>query len=119
MAIDSRTQEILKQKLDAEKARLEKILASFTQKDPAMRGDFDTSFPEMGTSLEESADEVEEYENLLPEEFALETRLAAVTKALDKTEKGSYGLCEQCRCEIDIERLEASPEAAFCLEHQK
>lgn len=107
----------LTQALETEQKRLQALLVTFAEKDTRVAGDYDTAFPQMGTSLEESADEVEEYENLLPGEFALEKRLEEVTAALARIGEGSYGVCKQCGKEIPLERLQANPESAFCIEH--
>lgn len=34
--------------------------------------------------------------------------------ALLKIQKGTYGICEECRCEIPSARLEAQPYARYC-----
>ena len=65
--------------------------------------------------MEKAADEVEEYVTLLPIEYNLESRLKNINLALEKIEKGKYGICEKCGKEIPIDRLEIFPEARFCL----
>ncbi|HVL80182.1 MAG TPA: TraR/DksA C4-type zinc finger protein [Actinomycetota bacterium] len=47
-----------------------------------------------------------------------EERVREVEAALERLEKGSYGRCEMCNTEIPPARLEAKPEARFCVEHQ-
>ena len=42
-----------------------------------------------------------------------------VDKALDKIDKGEYGICDNCGNEIDKARLEAYPEATVCMECSK
>lgn len=115
--------EELKKKLLDEKALLEKELSSFAKKDPNMKDDWDTTFPQAGeaqsgshSSLDESADEVEEFENMTSREFTLESRLAEVNRALERTENG-YGSCQTCGKEISKERLYANPAAEFDMEH--
>jgi len=39
-----------------------------------------------------------------------------VQRALEKFEDGTYGICESCGGIIEIARLEAIPEARYCLE---
>ncbi len=39
-----------------------------------------------------------------------------VKKALDRLEKGEYGICENCGNPIDKARLKAYPEASLCLD---
>jgi RNA polymerase-binding transcription factor DksA len=40
-------------------------------------------------------------------------------KALNKIEKGKYGLCEVDKKQISKDRLIAFPEAEFCSKHAK
>jgi len=111
----------LKQKLEKEKEAVEKELERFAKKDEKLKGDWDTRFPkwnggEAGSAaLEKAADEVEEYSTLLPIEYSLELRLKNINLALEKIEKGKYGICEKCGKEIPEERLKVSPESRLCL----
>lgn len=41
--------------------------------------------------------------------------LEEVRHALEKFEDGTYGICESCGAPIDLARLEAKPEARYCL----
>jgi RNA polymerase-binding protein DksA len=41
-----------------------------------------------------------------------------VERALGRLEKGTYGVCPVCGKPIADERLEAKPEAEYCVEHQ-
>jgi len=108
-------------KLKEKKIRLEGELASFAQKDPKVAGDYDTRFPDFGTtqSSDEEATEVATYGNSLPVEYALELRLAEVNRAIEKITNGEYGKCEKCNQPIDPKRLEAMPEAKNCVKCQK
>lgn len=49
---------------------------------------------------------------------AAEASLQDVEHALRRLEKGTYGVCPVCGGAIDEERLEARPEAEYCVEHQ-
>lgn len=105
----------MEERLKKEKASIENSLKSFATKDKKLPGDWDVRFPKFNDGkLEEAADEVEEYENLLPIEFSLENRLKDINLALEKTAKGVYGKCEKCKKEIPRERLEVYPEARTC-----
>ena len=42
-------------------------------------------------------------------------RLRAVEKALERVDKGSYGLCETCSKSIPLQRLKALPFARLCV----
>jgi len=76
--------------------------------------DWDTRFPQFNGKLEESADEVEEFTNLLPIEARLELLLFDVKRALRKMKRGSYGICEKCGKKINKKRIKTLPEAKFC-----
>ncbi len=108
-----------KEKLEKEKAALEKQLHTFADQDPNLKGDWDSRFPKFDGNLEEAADEVEEYTARLPVEFSLETRLKDINLALEKIEKGKYGQCESCSKEIEEERLNIMPAARLCMKCQK
>ncbi len=45
----------------------------------------------------------------------LRALLADVTRALEKLDEGSYGLCDRCGVEIPPERLEVLPSAVLCV----
>ncbi|HVS66160.1 MAG TPA: TraR/DksA C4-type zinc finger protein [Thermoanaerobaculia bacterium] len=45
--------------------------------------------------------------------------LSKIEAALDSFDSGIYGLCRHCRRPIAASRLEALPEAPFCLECQE
>lgn len=116
--------EKLKAKLEKEKENLEKELKSFARKNPKLKGDWNTKYPKFNRGvgsqgLEEAADEVEEYLNLLPIEANLELRLRAVNSALEKMKKRRYGRCEKCKKQMSLERLKAYPEAQFCIKCKK
>ena len=110
----------IKKELEAKKNLIEQELQRFTKKDEKLKGDWNTKFPKFngssgGNTLEEAADEVEEYITKLPIEHSLETRLKDIDSALERIEKGKYGKCEKCLKSIPKERLKVYPEARFCL----
>jgi RNA polymerase-binding transcription factor DksA len=118
--MDQKLIDQLKEKLEISKDSLQKELENFAKKDNSPKGDWETKYPnrENGTK-EEEADEVQEYGNLLPVEHSLELKLKNVNSALEKIHNGNYGKCEKCGKEIEEERLNAVPEAKFCVEHNK
>ena len=109
----------LKEKLEKEKVAIKKQLATFADQDPNLKGDWDTRFPNFDGSLEEAADEVEEYTSRLPVEFSLETQLRDINLALDKIKQDKYGKCEKCNKKIDKKRLKVYPAARHCMKCQK
>ncbi|TET25338.1 MAG: molecular chaperone DnaK [Dehalococcoidia bacterium] len=64
---------------------------------------------------EEEATESFELEKRLALEKRVRDQLTEVEHALDKFDKGSYGLCDVCGQPIDPARLEALPQANLCL----
>ena len=64
---------------------------------------------------EEEATETLELEKRLTLENRIRQEMAAVEHALDKIEKGTYGLCDNCGQPIAPERLEALPQASLCV----
>jgi len=118
--MDKKLLKELKEKLEKEKSQIEEELKKFAKKDEKLKGDWDTRYPKWdgeagSSSLETMADELEEYESLLPVEHVLELKLRDIDSALEKIKKEKYGICEKCGKEIDIERLKTIPEARFCL----
>ena len=46
----------------------------------------------------------------------LQERLEEIDAALDRVQRGTYGRCESCGREIDVERLQILPAARLCVE---
>ena len=108
--------EELKEKLETEKKSITKELETFATKDPNLKHNWDTKYPNQEDGdKDDEADEVQEYNNKLSVEYSLELKLKDVNMALEKIENGKYGICENCGKDIDIERLQACPEAKTCL----
>lgn len=53
--------------------------------------------------------------NLMSKESELAQELEKILEALQKIEKGEYGICEKCKQEISFDRLEAVPTAKYCI----
>lgn len=109
----------LKGKLEKQKISIEAELGKFAKKDEKLKGDWDTKFPKVdggigSQALEDAADQVEEYVNLLPVEHSMELRLQSINLALGEIKKGIYGKCEKCGQKIAEERLKVLPEAREC-----
>lgn len=47
-----------------------------------------------------------------------QAQLAQVDEALARIEAGTYGICLECGVEIPVERLEAMPSTAYCVNCQ-
>lgn len=115
MTLDTTVLERLKEKLLADKARLEAELGRFA-KPTETPGNYETQFETIGTDPDENASEVEEYADNLSLEGTLESDLKDVNDALAKMEAGTYGVCEKTGEMIPLERLEANPAARTVVE---
>ena len=110
--------------LEEEKARIENELSQIATHDPSKKDGWTATYP-AGTddrsassgSLEEMEDEREEYQERLSEEQTLELRLHEINEALERIDKGAYGVCGVCGKDIPMERLRANPAAATDIEH--
>ena len=90
--------------------------------DPKVPGDWEATGGELETmsplqDSNEAADKLEEYEERREEVDQLEIRLREINSALEKIEKGTYGICEAGGEPIEPERLEANPAAKTCTKH--
>ena len=111
-----------KQRLIEEKEKLESELKSVGRRNPSNPNDWEPVPPE-GTEPEADPNDVADYS----EEFDanasivadLENRYNEVLAALDRIEKGTYGVCEVSGQPIEKERLDANPAARTCLAHVK
>lgn len=109
----------LKAALEAEKAKLEAELKTIGRINPDNPNDWE-AVPDNVNARESDpnkfADNIEEYETNTAVLKQLETQLVDVKDALEKIEKGTYGICEKCDKEIKHERLQANPAARTCIE---
>lgn len=115
MALDTTTLAHLKEKLLADKSRLEEELGRFAKPTDTL-GDYETTFEPIGSDPDENASEVEAYADNLSLEGTLEDNLRDVNDALAKMVAGTYGTCEKTGKEIPLERLEANPAARTVVE---
>lgn len=114
MALDQNVLTELKEALLKEKSELEDGLSRIA-KPTDTKGDYQTSFENIGTDREDNTTEVEEYTDNLPVEKTLEKKLHDIMSALKRIEDGSYGSCANCNQEIPVERLRANPAATTCI----
>ena len=112
--------EFFKKKLLTEKATLEEELGGIGQKNPSSPGGWEANSGgiKIDTADEnELADKLEELEGNASIVNQLDSQLGEVKAALDRIEKGTYGLCEVCGKPIEKERLEANPAAKVSIKH--
>lgn len=119
MAIDYKHFE---QKLEEEKTLLRKELEKVGRRNPDDLSDWEATPTERDSSQADEntvADSIEDYEENIAIVNTLEARYVDLRNALDKIKNSTYGLCEVCGEEIDVERLEANPSARNCRKHME
>ena len=106
----------LREELIAEQSRLVKEINNL---DNIARTNYDD---EMATEnraysihMAENASENEAINMALGLRGILLTRLQGISEALERLDKGKYGICVRCNCAIDVERLLAKPQAVCCV----
>jgi DnaK suppressor protein len=102
-----------KEKLLAEKARLEAEISRFKAEDPFLASNRDLEI----NSIDNDSIENEAHDRIAAIRNSLKEDLSAVLLALEKISKGTYGKCEKGGEPIEPERLAANPTAAYCLKH--
>lgn len=101
-----------RKRLEEERARLESELSRMgAAMDERER-------PGYGTHMADNATEVFEQAKNLAVYQRLRHTLSLVKRALEKMDKGTYGICEQCGDAIDPARLKALPYATLCMSCQ-
>jgi len=115
MTLDKKVIEELKMLLLKEKGELENNLSRIARPVDKKEGDYETTFEEIGSDKDDNATEVDQYTGNVSVEISLEKQLQDVLDALKRIENGTYGICENCKKEIGIERLQANPSARICI----
>ena len=111
-----------KAKLMAEKTQLEGELAGIGQRNPQHAGGWEATSGKMEVDAadeNEVADKFEELEENTGIMAQLENQLNEVKAALERIEKGTYGIDEETGKPIDIKRLEANPSARTAIKAAK
>ena len=96
----------LKKKLEKTKTDLEKEIHELEEKSPDFGNDTD--------HFEEEESETIEHKTQFGIAHELRKRLADVETALEKIQEHTYGKCENCAKEIEIEMLRIDPESKYC-----
>ena len=112
--------EQFKKKLLEEKAELEGELGGIGQRNSAHAGGWEATAGDIkvdSADENEVADKLEELEENTGIMNQLEKQLSEVVAALDRIEKGTYGICEVCGKPIEEERLMANPSSRISIKH--
>lgn len=110
--MDKQTLEQIKKELLERKEKITEELALVSNKGSK---EYVAKFPEYGDKPDENAQEIGEYTTNLATEKVLESTLKDINNALERMEKGTYGICKYCNQEIGEKRMMARPVASACV----
>ncbi len=109
-----------KEKLLKEKSLLEGELQSVGKVNPNNPNDWSATTTDIETDSADDNEVADKFEELEENEAIigkLEPQYMEVKAALDRIEKGKYGICEISGELIEKDRLEANPSARTCKAH--
>jgi DnaK suppressor protein len=109
----------IREQLMAKKEDLEQELKAIADQSPKNKAEYDATFPDLGDKTDENAAEVAEYSANLTLENTLEKVLEDVNEAIDRLDKGTYGICKYCKNPIAEKRLIARPVSSACIDCKK
>ena len=112
--------EHFKKMLEDEAQVVEKELGTVGRKNVTRYPDWEATKPDDDRDRAdetEVADDIEQLESNSAVLEQLKIRLNEVKSALQKIEKGTYGICEISGEPIELDRLEANPAATTCKTH--
>jgi len=112
MATDSKMNNKDIKKFKEQLMRLREELLSLVQKTTENEKEYPSS--EVGDTIDQAADSSAR-ELLFELNDSEKQRLEDINTALQKIEKGTFGICEKCGGEITRKRLQAVPYARYCI----
>ncbi len=124
--LDQKTINELKTALEKERELLISELKTIATPDPHLKDNWDVKHEEWSENqiTSEEALESDESVNESDEDMKnkalsdhLELRLKEVNDALKRMENGTYGICEVCKKDIEMDRMEVNPAARTCKKH--
>lgn len=113
--LDKKALAEIKTQLLAQKKKITADLATMSRRDNHESDDRSAKFPEYGDKPDENAQEISDYTTNVATEKVLEKTLEDINKALERIEKGNYGICKYCGNSIAEKRLLARPTAGACM----
>ena len=110
--METTNHKLIKLRLENDRKRLEEQMEQLKASRPTENRREGSPFGKR----EEEATETADLENRMALEKRIKEQMSEVEKALDKFEKGIFGICENCGKPINPARLEALPHAMYCME---
>jgi DnaK suppressor protein len=113
--IDKKAIEAIKLSLLAQKKQISEDLQDVSKLDNHEADNMGAQYPEYGDKPDENAQEISDFSTTVATQKILEKSLEDINKALDRIEKGTYGICKYCNQLINEKRLIARPTAGACV----
>lgn len=113
--INKKTVEEIKVSLLLQKKQITEDLMDVSKSDRHESDNLGASFPEYGDKPDENAQEISDFSTTIATQKILEKSLEDINKALERIEKGTYGICKYCGKVINEKRLIARPTAGACV----
>lgn len=104
-----------KDSLLEQRAQVIDQLKELARKDNHESDNMTSVFPQYGDKPDENVQEISDYSTNVATEKVFEKSLEDVDKALERIEKGTYGICKYCGNPIGEKRLIARPTASSCI----
>jgi DnaK suppressor protein len=114
-----RKKTMVKQDLESRRQTIKNGLELIAKKSERGKNNYEAKFPEYGRAEDENADEVATFLDSVSLGENLKESLTEIDMALNKIEKGNYGICESCGKKISADRLKILPTARYCLNCKK
>lgn len=103
--------EEVKNKLLHEQKSIDERIAALRKADPFS----DPDYADDNAAVDTDVREQESHQRIEAEIETLNKRLENISMALERNEKGTYGVCKRCNKEIPAKRLELIPESIYCV----
>ncbi|MEA2065248.1 MAG: TraR/DksA C4-type zinc finger protein [Patescibacteria group bacterium] len=117
--IDKKILEEIKKSLEERRDKIKTELDKFTKEDKYEHEKHKAIFPEFGDKNDENAIEIAAFTDNLSIGKSLEYILRDIEDALQRIEKGVYGICKYCHEPISQERLKIRPVSSACVKCKK
>jgi|SRR5579884_2723873 len=118
MTMEATKLDAMREALLARRKEIEDEIQRLDTELRAIGADQDLERGGLGNHFAEDGSSVTEQERISTLSDHLHGQLQQVESALERMEKGTYGICQRCGKPINEERLEAFPYVAYCIECQ-
>jgi RNA polymerase-binding protein DksA len=108
----------LRERLEQRKSQIENDVSFMANEMREIGVDQDDENGSLGNHIADDGANVSEAERIVTVTEDFQFILAQVNAALERMNEGTYGVCQRCGRPIAVQRLEAFPYVAYCIECQ-